>query len=325
MTTRSKTVNISKYIAASSGPVAADSEYGYTDENAVETEVSEIAAEESAPEYVGCAVRQLPARLQFRAAEIAAQINPVNAPVIGLSAAVSEGVLPTPLAAAVATAKYWGPTPRKLTVSFMETTASALRKRIVSHLNAWTKTGCIEFVETQGVGQVRISRGGGGYWSYLGSDILLIPKNRPTMNLQSFTMSTRDSEYRRVVRHEAGHTLGMPHEHMRKALVALVDPAKAYEYFLRTQGWDKTTVDQQVLTPLDEATLLFTPADQDSIMCYHLPGTITRNGKPIRGGTDINPTDYAFIGQIYPKPGAASQQETYDDWPESEDVIDIAV
>lgn len=150
---------------------------------------------------------------------------------------------------------------------------------------------------------------------------MLIPKNRQTMNLQSFTMSTQESEYKRVIRHEARHTLGFPHEHMRKALVARIDPAKAYAWFLQTYGWPKATVDAQVLTPLDEKSLMGTPADQTSIMCYQLPGLITKDGSPITGGTDINPTDYSFAGKIYPKPGhAAPTAPSEEDWAKSEDV-----
>ncbi len=55
-------------------------------------------------------------------------------------------------------------------------------------------------------------------------------------------MSTPESEYRRVVRHETGHTLGFPHEHMRKELVARLDPQKCYIYYRRF-GWDKRMVD----------------------------------------------------------------------------------
>src|ERR1700736_1297248 len=104
------------------------------------------------------------------------------------------------------------------------------------------------------------------------------------MNLEGFTMSTPESEYRRVVRHETGHTLGFPHEHMRKELVARIDPQKAYDYFLQTHGWHKATVDAQVLTSLDEASLMSTPPDQTSIMCYQLPGSITIDSQPILGG-----------------------------------------
>jgi hypothetical protein len=62
-----------------------------------------------------------------------------------------------------------------------------------------------------------------------------------------------------------------------------------------------------------------------------IPSSITRDGKPIIGGIDINPTDAGFAARIYPKPGhqaiAASasapvhvQHVETDDWDESEDV-----
>jgi hypothetical protein len=270
-----------------------------------------------------CTLKSLPARLRVKAAQSAVRINPVNAPVFGPLAEVAADFRPEPMLIAVLTSKYWGTTPRQLTVSFMESTASDLRARILTHMNAWTKTECISFVETQGTGDVRISREPGGYWSYLGTDILHIPKNRPTMNLQQFTMDTLESEYKRVVRHETGHTLGFPHEHMRKALIARIDPGKAYKWFLETYGWDHATVDAQVLTPLDETTLIGTPPDQTSIMCYQLPGSITTDGKPITGGVDINSTDYAFAAKIYPKVAGhrkAHGQEQEEQWAESEDV-----
>ena len=206
-------------------------------------------------------------------------------------------------------------------MSFMDTTGSDLRSRIVSHMNAWDVG--VSFVETQDTGQIRISRGPGGYWSYLGTDVLLIPKNRPTMNLQDFTMNTSDREFKRVVRHETGHTLGMPHEHMRKDIVDLLDREKTYEYFRRTQGWDRTTVDQQVLTPLEDRTLFRTPVDQTSIMCYQLSGEITKNGRAIPGGLDINGTDRAFAVERYPKASSDvsyATREAADDWDASEDV-----
>jgi hypothetical protein len=42
-------------------------------------------------------------------------------------------------------------------------------------------------------------------------------------------------------------------------------------------------------------------SDPTSIMCYQIPGAITKDGKPIIGGRDINPTDFAFAASIYPK------------------------
>jgi hypothetical protein len=273
----------------------------------------------------GCSVRSLPRRLLMKAAATAMRINPVNAPLAAPVGAGADFGVMDPMRIAVLTAKYWGPTPRRLTVSFMESTPADLRARILGHMNAWTKSGCVSFAETQGTGDVRITRSQAGYWSYLGTDILHIPRNRPTMCLQQFSMSTPESEYKRVVRHETGHTLGFPHEHMRKELIARIDPKKAYRYFLETQGWDKAMVDAQVLTPLDDRTIMGTPSDQTSIMCYQLPASITKDKKPIIGGTDINATDYAFAGRIYPKPGAAAPAADLNghaetDWAESEDV-----
>jgi hypothetical protein len=164
-------------------------------------------------------------------------------------------------------------------------------------MNAWNQTAGVSFVETRGVGKVRISRNQAGYWSYLGTDILHIPNNRPTLNLQCFTMNTDEREYRRVVRHEAGHTLGFPHEHMREELVALIDPEKAYDFFLRTQGWSREMVDQQVLTPLSEDSIMGTPPDQ--VSCATSFPDQLRNGQPIRGGSDINATNHGSPG-IYP-------------------------
>jgi hypothetical protein len=282
----------------------------------------------SAEADLGCRIKALPARLLQRAADTACAINPVNGP---QPAALGGVLVPDPQALTVSTQRYWGPAPRRFTVSFMESTPADLRARIVAHLNAWNAFCGMSFVETAGTGEVRISRGPGGYWSYLGTDIRLIPANRPTMNLQGFTMNTRQQEYDRVVKHEAGHTLGFPHEHMRRELVARIDPAKAYTYFRTTQGWDRRMVDAQVLTALADNSIFGTPPDQDSIMCYQLPGQITVDGQPIRGGTDINASDAAFAALIYPPavrpdagPAPIDEADDADDWDEADDLLALA-
>ncbi|KAK9805208.1 hypothetical protein WJX72_005998 [[Myrmecia] bisecta] len=80
--------------------------------------------------------------------------------------------------------------------------------------------------------------------------------------------------YDRVVEHETGHTLGFPHEHMRREIVNKIDPQAAYAYFGRPpNNWDRTTVDQQ-------------------------------DKKPIPGGLDINEADFDFAHKLYPPVGA---------------------
>jgi hypothetical protein len=95
---------------------------------------------------------------------------------------------------------------------------------------------------------------------------------------------------------------------MRKQLVAKIDVAKAIEYFGRTQGWSPDEVREQVLTPLEQSSLIGTAsADARSIMCYQLPGAITKDGQPILGGTDIDAWDREFVALIYPKLKAKPQ------------------
>jgi hypothetical protein len=254
-----------------------------------------------------CSPKPLPRHLWVSAAVKASQINPLNHPPINRLMLVEKGFTPTPQSIAVLTTKYWRTKGVKLTVGFLDNPDMDLKKRILSHMNAWDKTANVQFVSGNIDPQVRIARSeGDGYWSYLGTDILSIPAGEPTMNLESFTMSTDESEFHRVVRHETGHTLGCPHEHMRKELVALIDEQKAIRYFGQTQGWDPDMVRRQVLTPLEDASLLGTPnADPNSIMCYQIPGSITKSGKPIVGGLDIDKSDYAFMATIYPRLGGS--------------------
>jgi len=215
--------------------------------------------------------------------------------------------VPTPEHIAIVTTKYWGTQGVHLTVAFLDNPEQALRTKILENMNAWAKSANVTFVETQSASdaQVRIAReegNNGGYWSYIGTDITHIAPERQTMNLERFTLQTSDTEFHRVVRHETGHTLGFPHEHMRRELVNRIDPQKAIAYFGETQGWSPEMVRAQVLTPLEESSLLGTAhADPHSIMCYQIPGSLTKDGKPIVGGTDIDASDYRFAMKIYPK------------------------
>jgi len=258
------------------------------------------------PDFVACTVKELPEHRWSEAAELAMRLFPGNAP---RPAHLADDGPPTALKIAALTTKYWGAGGVKLGVGFMETATAELRRRILLHMNAWGAFGNVQFSEASRLlADVRIAfTRGEGYYSYLGPDCRLVPTNEKTMNLDSFTAKTPEGEYRRVVRHETGHVLGFPHEHMRTALVARIDPAKAYAYFLKTQGWKKSVVDQQVLTPISEALVkgLHTEEDQDSIMCYRLPGTITRDGLPVRGGDDIDEKDGQFCSRIYPRPTRA--------------------
>jgi hypothetical protein len=253
-----------------------------------------------------CLPRILPKAKWEKAAKTATEINPVNHPPIERLVRALPGFRPTAAHISVLTTKYWHTGGVKLGVKFLDGESMALKKRILEHMNAWAKTANVQFKLSNTNAKVRIARIDqgemSGYWSYLGTDILSIPAGEPTMNLEAFSMQTPESEYHRVVRHETGHTMGFPHEHMRRALVELIDEQKAIAFFGQTQGWSPDEVRQQVLTPIEESSLLGTQVDPKSIMCYQIPGQLTKSGKPIVGGMDIDKTDYTFAGKIYPKP-----------------------
>lgn len=254
---------------------------------------------------ITCTPKRLHPSQWIQAAQKAVEINPVNhAPVQRLSSVI-PGFIALPEHIALLTTKYWGTQGIRLTVGFLDNPETALRSRILEHMNAWNATANVLFLETFGQAQVRIARqdgADGGYWSFLGTDVLSIPADQPTMNLEAFTMDTPESEFHRVVRHETGHTMGFPHEHMRRELVDKIDPEKAIKYFGENDGWSPEEVRQQVLTPIEESSLRGTPtADPNSIMCYQIPGSITKDGEPIVGGLDIDPSDFSFAAEIYPQ------------------------
>lgn len=245
--------------------------------------------------YIPCTIKQLPQADMSAAAAHAISINPANRPHHN-----------TPIERiAVQTTKFWGPKGVHLTVGFLSQASVQLQDKILSYMNLWGKYCNAQFKITSGgasQADVRIAlTAGDGYWSYLGTDVSRIPKGQPTMNLDSFSLNTPESEYNRVITHETGHTLGCVHEHLRRAIIARLDVGKTEALFMRTQGWTRQEVDQQVLTPVEEDALFHTPeAEVDSVMCYALPASITINNVAIPGGMGITAGDGLFMGTLYP-------------------------
>lgn len=270
-------------------------------------------------EIIVCRTMPLTAAQADTALRRSIEINPTNADGHRIVARSEIGRRGGPRRLTVAINHKWPADGVRLSVQFLDNPEPELRRRILTHMNAWSKTANVSFAETRETGQVRIARLDhpaevAGYWSYIGTQILGIDKDQPTLNLEGFTMNTSEAEFKRVVRHETGHTLGFEHEHMRRELVAKIDRRKAVAYFDRTQGWTEQETLDQVLTPLSKkSTLGTTEADALSIMCYQIPGAITKNGKAIAGGRDITKKDFQFAGKLYPlsakRADAASQPQ----------------
>jgi Astacin (Peptidase family M12A) len=253
-----------------------------------------------------CAIKILPQGKWIDAATKATEINPANGMAHQMLLQALPATVMPPQHLAILTSKYWGASGVKLSVGFLDNPPADLRARLLSHMNAWNTVAhaSVQFVETTTDPQVRIARTpGDGYWSYIGTDILSIDKSQPTMNLDSFTMQTPDSEFHRVVRHETGHTLGFPHEHTRQEIVDQIDRDKAIQYFgAPPNNWSPEQVIAQVLSPLDQSALIATAqADPASIMCYFLPSSIMKSGANIPGGSDIDALDAQFAAKLYPQ------------------------
>jgi hypothetical protein len=198
--------------------------------------------------------------------------------------------------------------PVRLTVGFLDLGIgeATLATRILAHMNRWSDYADVRFTKAANAANadVRITRTPGkGFKSCVGRDCYLVPAGQSTMNLDGFTLATTEEELERVVVHEAGHCLGFEHEHQRKEIVDRIVPDLAYKYFKATQNWSKAQVDLNVLTPLEQSSVRGTAyADQDSIMCYPLPQVIMSDGKGVKGGSTLDPSDIAYVASLYPLP-----------------------
>src|SRR5215211_3500928 len=110
-------------------------------------------------ELIVCTIKQLPDNQITPSARRAAEINPLNhVTSIKRFNKSKHSTNPGNMRISVLTTKYWGVEGVHLTVGFLDNPPRNLRRRILSHLNAWNKTAKIKFSETQTDPEVRIAR-----------------------------------------------------------------------------------------------------------------------------------------------------------------------
>ncbi len=164
----------------------------------------------------------------------------------------------------------------------------------------------LEFVAS-GAAQIRISFAEKGFsWSTVGTDALGVPSGEATMNYGWLEPDTEPSEYRRVVRHEFGHALGMIHEHQNPAAQGKIpwDKPKVYAYYAQ-QGWSKADVDFNIFQLYSEDSTNHSAFDPDSIMEYAIPDSLTVGSYAIGWNTEFSPLDIEFMRRQYPKDAPA--------------------
>lgn len=131
-----------------------------------------------------------------------------------------------------------------------------------------------------------------GSWSYVGTDVRLIPTSQTTMNIGWFN----DTNQRNVV-HEWLHTLNFAHEHIRGINF---DKPKLYAAFARI-GWSKATVDRNFFNYVEE-DYDATEIDNDSIMKYYIDCDWTLDGLNCGTyNTEISETDIRILNEMFPE------------------------
>ncbi|MCU5132284.1 matrixin family metalloprotease [Bacillus cereus] len=244
-----------------------------------------------------CVQMNLPDDQIIEAARLAIQENPDNAPDTDEVSADSIDSFEM----ALIIGKKWR-NGRTLRVRFLDGD-SAVHEKIKRYANEWSRYANLKFAfGNDPNAEIRISFRDPkrGFWSYLGTDNLSIPRNEATMNFEGFNSNTSETEFSRVVLHEFGHCIGVSHEQSNPAVNIPWDREAVYRHYERTQGWTRPEIDFQVLTKLNPIGTVFTPHDPKSIMQYPVPNEITIGDYEIGWNTTLSEVDKRFIGQMYP-------------------------
>ena len=203
--------------------------------------------------------------------------------------------------AAIAYAKKWAQN-RVLKIKFLGGQAE-VRKKVQQHAEKWMKYVNItfQFVAT-GPAEIRIAFDQTvGSWSYLGTDNLTIPTERPTMNFGWLDPDSDQPTYSSVVLHEFGHMLGMIHEHQSPAGGTRWNRQRVIDDCWRTQGWDAEQVQRQIFDRYPREQTQFTGLDPTSIMMYPFPKEWSLDGTGTPWNTKLSALDIDFMSRQYPK------------------------
>lgn len=192
--------------------------------------------------------------------------------------------------------KYWTPG-QVIRVRFLNGSAT-LQNKVFAYAEQWEQHANINFQKvSSGTAEVRVLFSNNGHWSYVGKDLLYVPANQQTMNLQ-FADNTSEAEIKRTTLHEFGHTLGLRHEQQQPLSNIPWNTTAVYAYYAQF-GWSQQQVNEQVLNKNTTESSQYTNFDPTSIMEYPVSAALTTNGYSIPWNNQLSATDKSFIGKVY--------------------------
>lgn len=249
-----------------------------------------------------CTEVLLPPDMLLEAAKKAVEENPANADPATAAILQDPEQIDSSARMALVTQKLWQPG-RTLKVRFLDG-HPVVQEKVKQFALQWCEHANIQLdFGDHADAEIRIScTPGAGSWSYLGTDALTIPADKPTMNFGWFTPETEDTEISRTTIHEFGHALGCIHEHQNPATDIPWDKEAVYRFYAGPpNNWSREDVDHNLFQKYAADSTQFTQFDRESIMLYSVPNELTIGDWEVGWNTTLSSTDKAHIAQIYPR------------------------
>ncbi|MGF6130211.1 hypothetical protein QF019_005446 [Pseudomonas frederiksbergensis] len=202
---------------------------------------------------------------------------------------------------------FWAPG-RTLRIAFLDGD-QAFKDATIAAASNWLAHINLKFDFVDGeVGDIRISRTPGTYWSRVGTDALLIEEG-PTMGLSPDLRAP--AFFAANVMHEFGHVLGAQHEHLHPEATIPWDRGAFYaahgvDEHSDEDHYARSVLDGHYLQRLDASDVRHSTYDPKSIMHYAIRQEWTEGDFKIDLNLVLSEKDKAFMAEAYPYPAPQS-------------------